>query len=58
MSVITSVICLNKVRFATGGTAARGAKAEEDKEDAVTASQNVSLPVRGALVLVEWSLSC
>ena len=52
VSLITSVICLNKVRFATGRTGTVGAKAEEDKEDAVTASQTVSLPVKSALALV------
>eukprot|EP00804_Cyclotella_cryptica_P015639 CCRYP_003633-RD/>CCRYP_003633-RD protein AED:0.25 eAED:0.25 QI:406/1/0.87/1/0.85/0.87/8/0/1055 len=48
LSLATSVICLNKVRFATGKTAPAGAKVEDDKEDVVDTIQNVSLPVKGA----------
>lgn len=50
MSVFTSVYCLNHVRYATG-KAAEGAAAveeEDEKKKELDASQNVSLPVKGA----------
>ena len=49
MSILTSVWCLNHVRYATGKAAEGALVVKEEKKDNAKESQNVTLPVTGML---------